>query len=75
MAIEVTLAIQLPDLPHCSDAGLVAERLSQFGGELTGWTRENNGAPARATFGFETEARCYSFLAIALDIPGVSLAL
>ena len=75
MTIEVTLAIQIPKLSDTVDPGrLVAERLAQLGGKLIGWTPENRDTPGRATFKFETEARCVLFLHVALDIPGVSLA-
>ena len=75
MTVEVTLAIRLPALSDRIDAGLVVERLSKLGGELTGWTPESNGAPSRATFTFETEAQCVRFLNVALDIPGVAVAI
>ena len=72
--IEVTLAIQLPDLSDRPHAGQVADRLAQLGGKVIGWTPENRDTPARATFKFETEAQCVLFLKVALDIPGVAVA-
>ena len=47
--IEVTLAIQLPDLSDRLHAGQVVDRLAQLGGKLIGWTPENRDTSARAT--------------------------
>ena len=73
VTIEVTLAIQLPDLSDRLHAGHVADRLAQLGGKVVAWTPESNGTPARARFTFETAAQCRNFLVVALDVPGVSL--
>ena len=74
MTIEVTLAIQLPDLSDRIHAGHVADRLSALGGKLLGWTPESTGVPARARFGFQTEAQRALLLKVALDIPGGTVA-
>ena len=75
VATEVTLAIQIPFLSDRIRAGLVADRLAQLGAKSVSWTAESHDVPGRATFKFENEARCDAFLAVALDIPGVSLVL
>jgi len=73
VTLEVTLAVRVPQTSDRLDPHRVVHRLSLHGGELSAWTQETNGNPARATFKFETQARRDSFLAVVLDIPGVSV--
>ena len=69
---EVTLAIQLPGASASKYAGIV-DRLSCLGGQLIFWIRDIHGTPSLVRFKFQMEAQRDSFLAAALDVPGVSL--
>ncbi len=74
MMTEVMLAIDPAALTMDQTAATVAHRLVEVGGLMVGWTPELNGAPAKAKFKFQNQARCDKFLADALAIDGVSLA-
>jgi hypothetical protein len=69
---EVMLAID-PATSGDQAATTVADRLVELGGPMVSWTPELNGAPAKATFRFQNQARCDKFLADALAVAGVSL--
>ena len=73
MTLEVTLAID-PAVVGRDRCAFVAERLVEIGGPMVGWQPDFNGASAEATFKFESQARLNLFVAVALAIPGVSLA-
>jgi hypothetical protein len=73
MAIEVTLAISLGDLPAGQTTETTARFVADLGGRLVSWTPELNGAPAKAKFIFATEAGRDQFVAAALALAGISL--
>jgi hypothetical protein len=73
MTITVTLAILVPHVPENERASVIAVRLAEMGGRLTGWRPETDGAPARAYFIFKSEQERERFVTGALGIPGVSL--
>ena len=74
MAIDVTLAIDPTAIGAGKTTASVAVDLIPLGGSLVAWRPEMSGAPARATFAFETETSREQFLVGALKTPGVYVA-
>jgi hypothetical protein len=71
---EVMLVIDPAALSGNQTATTVASRLLELGEPMVNWTPELNGAPAKAKFRLQNQARSDKFLADALAIDGVSLA-
>jgi hypothetical protein len=74
VAFEVTLEIDPKAVPGDSTVGLIAIRLVKMGGKFVGWNPTLDWRPAVAHFEFADSEERDTFVAAALEIPGVSVA-
>jgi hypothetical protein len=72
--MDVLLAIQVTEFVGGETITTAIAPLAALGGRLVSWQPELNGAPIKARFKVKTETERDQFVAAALKIRGVSLA-